>query len=232
MLIKDYATDADKLLRLFVEHSCQIYGLVFVVYNVHHLIHIVANCQLHGSLEEFSAFKFESFLGHLKDLLHTPGRTLSQIVCRTMEKARLYPSFVTTELSLEQCHDIGPTLGCQGKQYKKIRTSDKMFRLKSGDAYCLTKANEVVRIENIINCTDNIYFIGRRFREKCDLFFYPFPSSCFNIYIVNDLGSLRKWCLNDIKKKVVLLPLSEKFEKDYDQINSKSVCLPILHSEI
>jgi len=40
ILIKDYAFDANKL-RLFVEYNCQIYGLTFVVYNVHHLIHIV-----------------------------------------------------------------------------------------------------------------------------------------------------------------------------------------------
>jgi len=199
ILIKDYAFDADKLLRLFVEYSCQIYGLTFVVYNVNHLIHIVTDCQLHGSLEEFSAFKFESFLGHLKDLLHASGRTLSQIVCRIMEKAILQSSLcVKTKLSLKQCHNMGPTLDCQGIQYKKIETLDKMFRLKSGDAYCLTKINEVVKIENIMKCNEQIYFIGRKFREKCDLFPYPFSSKHLNIYIVNTLGSLKKWRLNDI----------------------------------
>jgi len=119
---------------------------------------------------------------------------------------------------------------CQGIQYKKIETLDKMFRLKSGDAYCLTKTNEVVKIENIMKCNEQIYFIGRRFREKCDLFSYPFSSKHLNIYIVNTLGSLKKWRLNDIKKKVVLLPFSEKYKND-NNFTSKNVCLPMPHSE-
>jgi len=49
-LVQNYAVDADKLLRLFVEHSAKIYGQSFIVYNVHHLIHIATDCLLHGSL--------------------------------------------------------------------------------------------------------------------------------------------------------------------------------------
>jgi len=66
-LVQNYAVDADKLFRLFVEHSAKIYGQTFIVYNVHHLIHIATDCLLHGSLENFSAFKFESFLGCMKN---------------------------------------------------------------------------------------------------------------------------------------------------------------------
>lgn len=228
ILVKDYAVDADKLLRQFVEHSSHIFGLSFVVYNVHHLIHVVADCQLHGNLENFSSFKFESFLGHLKDLLHAPGRTLSQIVCRVMERtAKIHLSSVKTEIFFEQPHDMGPILHCHGQQYKKIQTSNIMFRLKSGDSYCLTKDNEVVKIENIVKCTKNIYLIGRKFIEQRNFFVYPFSSSCLNIYTVNKLGSLRKWCLHDVKYKVVLLPLSEKYETNN---NFKSLCLPMPHS--
>lgn len=142
-LVKDYAADADRLLTIFVEHSSKIYGQTFVVYNVHHLIHIVSDCLLHGHFEEFSAFKFESFLGNMKNLLHAPGKTLSQIVCRVMEKAtmpRLFYS-VKNELLFDQPHETGPILNCQGKQYKKVRTPDKFFHLQSNDAYCLTKVN-------------------------------------------------------------------------------------------
>jgi len=75
---------------------------------------------------------------------------------------------------LKQCHDTGPTLDCQEIQYKKIETSDKIFRLKSGNTYCLIKTNEVIKIVNIMKCNEQIYFIGRRFKEKCDLFSYFF----------------------------------------------------------
>lgn len=233
VLIKDYAADADKLLRLFVEHSSKIYEQTFIVYNVHHLIHIVKDCQLHGHLEEFSAFKFESFLGQMKNFLHAPGKTLSQIVCRVIEKAAISSfnlSYARNELSFEQPHHRGPTLNCQGEQYKKVRTSDKKFSLKSADAYCLTKANEVIKIENIIK-GEETYLIGRKFKEKSDLFSYPFPSSCINIYIVNNLGSLHRWCLNDIKKKVVLLPFPKRDTENNWIVTNMSVCFPMPHSE-
>lgn len=53
---------ADNLLRLFIQHSIQIYGHVFVAYNVHALYHLSKECETHGSLDEFSAFKIENAL--------------------------------------------------------------------------------------------------------------------------------------------------------------------------
>lgn len=232
VLLKNYSTDAEKLLRMFVKHSSKIYGQTFVVYNVHHLIHLVADCLLHGNLEEFSAFKFESFLGYMKNLLHAPGNTLSQIVCRTMEKAiipRLCYSVNT--VSFEQRHEMGPTLNCQGEQYKKIRTCNKIFCVRSSDAYCLTKSNEIVEIVNIIKSNDGeTYLIGRQLKEKSNLFLYPFPSSYINIFIVSALESIKIWRLDDVKQKVVLLPLPEK-DGHGNWVDSKSVCFPMPHSE-
>ncbi|XP_077275558.1 uncharacterized protein LOC143904618 [Temnothorax americanus] len=237
VLVKEYAVDADRLLRTFIEHSSNIYGQAFVVYNVHHLKHLVSDCLLHGHIEAFSAFKFESFLGNMKHMLHAPGKTLSQIVCRVMEKAvmpRLSYS-ARNKLLFEQPHETGPILNFQGKQYKKLRTPDTFFYLQSSDAYCLTKTNEVIKIKNIIKCTEGTYLIGRRFKEKSNFFSYPF-SSCnidiyIYIYIVSILGSLKKWCLNDIKRKVVLLPLPEKDANDNWIALNKSVCFPMPHSE-
>jgi len=168
----------------------------------------------------------------MKNCLHAPGNTLSQLVCRMMEKTALCHSYATKkESSFEQHHDTGPTLNCLGKQYKKVRTSNTYFLVQSSDAYCLTNANEVVKIENIIKCTDRNYLIGRKFENKSDLFSYPFSSSIINIYIVSSLGSLQRWCFDDIKKKVVILTLPEKCSED-DRIRSKSVSFPMPHSEI
>lgn len=94
---------------MFVEHSSNIYGQAFVVYNVHHLRHLVSDCLLHGHLEEFNAFKFESFLGNIKNMQHAPRRTLSQIVCCVMEKAAMSRlSYARNKLLFEQPHETGP----------------------------------------------------------------------------------------------------------------------------
>lgn len=164
----------------------------------------------------------------MKNFLHAPGNALPQILCRVMEKAAaLRNSYATKkELLFEQHHNTGPTLNCQGEQYKKVRTSNKYFHVQSADAYCLTKANEVLKIENIIKCNDENYLIGRKFGEKSNLFSYPFSSSLIDIYIVSTLGPLHRWCLDDIEKKVILLPLPEK-NAENNRIISKSVSFPM-----
>ena len=53
-------------------------------YNIHNLIHISADVERFGPLDSFSAFPFESFLGHLKNWFET--RALPQIIRRVSEK--------------------------------------------------------------------------------------------------------------------------------------------------
>lgn len=49
-----------KLLTTFVSHSKEIYGIEFLVYNVHSLCHLTDDVQRYGPLDNFSAFPFES----------------------------------------------------------------------------------------------------------------------------------------------------------------------------
>ena len=51
------------LLKNFVRTASSIYGLSFLCYNVHSLIHLTEDYEVFGSLEKISAFKFESYLG-------------------------------------------------------------------------------------------------------------------------------------------------------------------------
>lgn len=53
---------AQDILKEFVKHSSQVFDKCFIVYNVHCLIHLVDECRKHGTLESFSAFKFENFI--------------------------------------------------------------------------------------------------------------------------------------------------------------------------
>ncbi len=56
---------AGDLLRIFVEEFGCIYGRDMLVYNVHCLVHLADDVKRFGSLDRFSAFPFESFLGKL-----------------------------------------------------------------------------------------------------------------------------------------------------------------------
>ena len=61
----DYASE--------VCEGCEVlYGKNVLVDNVHHLVHLAADVKKLGCIQEFSAFPFESKLGHLKKLVRKP----------------------------------------------------------------------------------------------------------------------------------------------------------------
>jgi len=82
-----YHTCAHQLLVYFVEQSKILYGDQFLVYNVHSLIHLSHEAVVHGSLENCSAWKFESFMQVLKKLVRSGKSPLAQTACHVSESS-------------------------------------------------------------------------------------------------------------------------------------------------
>lgn len=80
----NYARD---LLRYFVEEfgKSAFYGPEQLSYNVHSLSHLAEECLVHGPLDLFSAFPFESYLGKVKDMVRSPSKPLAQVSRRLSE---------------------------------------------------------------------------------------------------------------------------------------------------
>jgi hypothetical protein len=83
---------AHKLLKMFVKQSANTYGVDFVVYNVHGLLHLAADAKLHGCLDTFSAFPYENELKLIKRLVRKAEVPLSQVVRQLRECRVVYPS--------------------------------------------------------------------------------------------------------------------------------------------
>lgn len=77
---------ADSLLRYFVDQFKKIYGRVNMLYNIHGLIHLADDVRAFGSLDKFSAFKFENKLGQIKKLIRKPSSSLVQVHHRLAEQ--------------------------------------------------------------------------------------------------------------------------------------------------
>ena len=76
---KKWIDFAKHCLQYYVQKFGTLYGEHNVVYNVHSLIHLADDCRVHGDIESFSAFMFESYLGLLKSLLGGKRRELSEL---------------------------------------------------------------------------------------------------------------------------------------------------------
>lgn len=67
-----------------------IYGARHLTYNVHSLIHLATECSMQeGSLDDFSAFVYESFLGKLVRLIGGHKHPLAQLKARLSEIDKL-----------------------------------------------------------------------------------------------------------------------------------------------
>ena len=84
----EFCDYAHELLVTFVTHFGNLYGKDMLTYNVHGLVHLANEVKKFGSLDNTSAFVFESFLGRLKRMIRKPGSPLEQIIRRISELSR------------------------------------------------------------------------------------------------------------------------------------------------
>ena len=82
----EYMDFAKNLLSYFVAKGKRIYGDSFTVYNIHNLLHLAHDCQnLHSSLNDISAFKFENYLQVIKKSIRNANNPVAQIAKRKRE---------------------------------------------------------------------------------------------------------------------------------------------------
>jgi len=237
-LRSQFSEDAHELFVKFVKRSYSVLGASIVIFNVHHLLHLVAECNLHGDPEDFSCFKYENHLGHLKHFLAAPGRSLQQLICRLIERSLAAASTAApapTQL-FKKPHTFGSTLGCNGEQYSETHFAGSKIHVardKPRDAFVLLSSGKIVVIDNIVVNNSGTYIIGRQFLNMSNYFSFPMPSSLLDIYKVSSLGPLQKWNIDKISKKLSYFPLVN--DGDFDGFNwseNEGLCIPILHSEV
>lgn len=84
-LCKDYLNYAEKLLNHYIKSFQISYGEYNVSHNVHGLIHLCDDVRIHGTLDLFSAFKFENFFTR-KRAIRKADKPLQQLHRRYVEK--------------------------------------------------------------------------------------------------------------------------------------------------
>lgn len=145
---------AHESLQLFVNDFELLYGREFISYNVHNLLHICEVVYRFGVLDNFSAFKFENYMGTAKKMIRKGNQPLQQLARRyaEMENAEKYSS-ATEKFTLNHPHNSGPlTRNCLHnlpKQYKNLKS--KRFSIN-----CDTKNNCVILKDGTFLLTENV----------------------------------------------------------------------------
>lgn len=95
ILFNDVAND---MLRSFVKMYSILYGEDTINYNVHGLIHVSNFVKLHDPFDNFSAFKYEKYLGFLKKITKNGSYLLEDIYNRVIESNR-FNNLSTTDIT-------------------------------------------------------------------------------------------------------------------------------------
>lgn len=230
LFCESYRDYVQELLCKFVQKFGELYGTDMLVFNVHGLVHLAKATEKFGTLDNFSAFVFESFLGNLKRLVRKPSLPLQQVIRRISEsKGNLFDPTVLIDSSkdgkLKKKHMNGPVprtiLPLVASQYKAIQFPNLYFSTSKGDNCCLVN-DDVVIIRNIITLNEHPdpHFVFEKFSRASDFFHLPLTSSDLRIKQVSHLsGALHVVDVSEIVCKCVLLPMDDDF-----------VCLPLVHN--
>lgn len=197
-------------------------------HNVHIIQHLADDVKKYGSLNNFSAFAFESYMQPLKKKIRSGVKPLQQLVRRYSEDRifhtnKVEPNLYTGPLKVHCKLKIRPCTmdGCEpyftgwktDKFILKINKSDNCVRMTNGN---------VVIIENIVTSKfdGNILIIGRTFEKLDNFFTKPCHSQILNIHSASKLSHLKSWMINDIKEKMMHLPANN---------TATSIIIPLLH---
>lgn len=80
---------AKSLIRYFIEKYKKIYGKEYITYNVHNLLHLCDDVLLFEKLDNFSVFKFESYMSQIKRKMKNSRYPSQQIYNRVVEDRKL-----------------------------------------------------------------------------------------------------------------------------------------------
>lgn len=211
---------AQNLIQCFVKQFGIIYGKHNISYNIHGLLHLVDDVENYGSLDYFSTFQFESYLGHLKKKIHKEDKPFQQIVRRYAELIALNnlnklsnSSDINTseKIIFYNTHMNGPLVqGCTNPQYEKLKFNDMTFIVKDQkNDCCCVKGNRIIKMFNVaFKDNDGLFvIIGKEYLKKSDLYKLPCPSSTLGIYEVDYLSEFMTWPVKDIEFKYFSFPI-------------------------
>lgn len=209
----------NECLHLFVKSCRSVYGKSMLVYNVHSLLHLSSDCIKHGHLDNFSAFKFENNMSHIKRKIRNHRLPLQQMINRMSESTAVFTYSLKTPCFIAKYeHSNGPLLSNNNVQQFKVYASHiTRFSIFRSDRYFISEDKHFYEICNIVLLNDTIFFVSKQFANIRPLYVYPINSLQLNIAVssgfMDDLVAVpftsvfRKCCCIKNDEDYILVPL-------------------------
>jgi len=221
-LVRSHLYLAQQFIGTFISHSAVLYGKSFIVFNVHSLSHLCKECEEHGAIDDFSAFRYENRLKSMKDSLKSGYKPLQQIARHDLRKEKIkiiLDSKLNQFVKLSLKHHIADEVIC-GVQYRKVTIGNVVFKVGTKDSCFKTLNGDVILLKNLVFKHRTLFFVGCKYQKHKDFYTYPLPSSKLGIVCVSHLQERRiAYSLNNVHCKCYLIPNEDNY-----------LCIPLLHT--
>ena len=183
----DMLSYAENLCKFFIKKFKILYPSINVSYNVHSLLHIVADARRLGSVDSFSAFPYESFLGNIKTKIRSSTKPLSQLGRRISE-------------------------GYEFKRKVKVQRgllikSCQLIPGKFKDSVVLLDDQSFARITDIQGSDVTVL----KFKKIKTAYNQPFDTKFFNMFIVKSQNTSIVVKRDDVVSKCLIFPHNSNF---------------------
>jgi len=225
---------AESLLKLFVRSFPVLYGEQYVSSNIHGLLHLAADSKRFGPLDNFSAFRFENYLGKLKRLVRSSNNPLAQIQRRLHETEAVSSRSESVSnknqgVKYSHQHTNGPIMGgLTNPQYKTAKYSNFTIICGSNaNGYSITKAGAFIKIVN--SCFSVIekrqVFLAVEYKRIESMFQFPCDSKLVGIFIADQRHTSDMIVFpEDIRKKCQVFPYTSNSLAVFPLIHSEATC--------
>ncbi|EFX67037.1 hypothetical protein DAPPUDRAFT_115799 [Daphnia pulex] len=204
---------ADQCLRKYVYDFGVIYGAQHLVYNFHNIIHLANDCSFYkSSLNDISAFPFESYLGEMKKEIKGTIKPLAQYYRRYNER-----------LHFDESNPHQPNKTSIFDSLREDSTADSFIMLSKTSIYKIATMKKGCQV--IV--AQELYITEDEDGSKFNFFTFPMPATNLGIYVCDRL-SRRKTTLPitvvETARKCVVLPFQDSENED------KWLVVPLLHT--
>jgi len=208
------------ILRSFMFDGMLIYGKNFATLNVHAFCcHAVGDYERFGPLDEFSVFRFESFLGWLKSLVLAAKYPIRQII-------NLYSTFLLTGCMRKS--ELPPPMEFMQEYFEypdlkvisevgdyqvisQIRYRSLTLRTDNHRDCHLYVDGSFVRLARIMRqvSTDRVLLCGNKYERVTSVFDEPVNSIDLGLAVCSELSTkTESWDLQSLGEKCFAFPLS------------------------
>lgn len=211
--------EARKYLKEFVDTAPTLYGETIMSLNMHNLIHLCDDVESSGcSLNEISAFSFESYLGSISSALRSPNHLVAQYCHRMIEK----DTFSKNEASNPPEVQI---IMKKMNSIVKLKYKSIILSTRHPNNMVLLQDKSIARICKFSIVNDNYYATIQRYDKKEQVFDDPCDSGTLDIWEISRISKIKVDIqLQQIKDKLIHFKLN--FSQDQD---TRSFVLPLLH---